>query len=193
MIIAEVLFAPYLEKGEKIIEVFHRHPFVMLMDFLRILFFGFAIPLFLFYLFPDLWIIFAIWMCISALRILYVLADWYHDVILVSNVSLLSVQWNGFFDRVSSRLEYTLIDGSSSEIRGFRKTVFNYGDVSITHGSGVPLTLRDVYNPKRVEKKIMTYQEKFVTDLNLKDANTLKTLLATMLRHHVKTEGVPRE
>ena len=191
MIIAEFFFSPYLEKGEKILEVFHRHPFVMLPDIFRIGFFGVVVPVFLYVLFPGFWIFFVIWLCLSLGRFVYVFFNWYHDVILVSNVSLLSVQWNGFFDRVSGRLEYHQIDGSASAIRGFRKTLFNYGDLTITHGSGLPLVLNDAINPKGVEKRIMMYQERFVTDQNFKDANTLKTLLSTMLRYHAKKEGVP--
>lgn len=189
MIIADFFFSPYLEKGEKIIEVFHSHPFVMLVDALRILFFGAMIPAFLYYLFPDLWVFFAIWFFFTLCRFIYLLVDWYHDVILATNVSLIAVQWNGFFDRVATRLEYNQIDGTTSSIRGFRKTIFNYGDISVTHGSGLPLTLVDAINPKRVEKKIMVYQDRFVTDQNFKDSNALKTLLTTMVRQHVKTEG----
>jgi hypothetical protein len=193
MIIADLLFAPYLEKGEKILKVFHRHPFVMLPDLLQVLFFGFLIPLFLFYLFPSLWFFFVVWLLVSLVRIVYILFSWYHDVILVSNVSLLAVQWNGFFDRLSSRLEYQQIDGSSSSIRGLRQTIFNYGDLQIAHGSGMPLILRDAIAPKSSEKTIMMFQEKFTSDQNLKDAGTLKTLLSTMLRHHAKTEGIPEQ
>jgi hypothetical protein len=193
MIIAEFFFTPYLEKDEKILRVFHRHPIVMFADMLRVVFFGFGIPIFLFYLFPNFWVFFMIWFMVSLVRMVYVLFSWYHDVILVTNVSLIAVQWNGFFDRASSRLEYQQIDGSASSIRGFRQTMLNYGDLQITHGSGMPLVLRDAIGPKSAEKIIMIYQEKFTSDQNLKDAGTLKTLLSTMLRHHAKTEGVPEQ
>jgi hypothetical protein len=191
MILADFFFAPYLEEGEKILKVFHRHPFVMLADLLRILFFGVAIPVFLDLLFPDFMVFILVWLLVSFIRLVYVFFNWYHDAILVTNVSLISVQWNGFFDRVSSRLEYSQIDSTSSEIRGFRRTVFNYGTVAIQHGSGVPMVLQDAMNPKKVEKTIMMYQDKFVSDQSLKDAGTLKALLANMLKHHAKTEGVP--
>jgi hypothetical protein len=191
MLIADFLFAHYLEKGEKILEVFHRHPFIMLPDLLRIGFFGFGIPLFLFYLFPDFLIFFALWMFVSLIRLIYVLFDWYHDVILATNVSLISVIWDGFFDRSSGRLEYNQIDGSKSEIRGFTRTIFNYGELTVTHGSGLPLVLKDAISPKRAEKRIMMYQEKFVNDQNLKDSDTLKVLLSSMLKHHAKTQSVP--
>jgi len=190
MFVANYLFEPYLEEGEKILKVFHRHFFVMLPDLLRVLFFGAAIPLFLFYLFPNFVLFFAIWLLITMIRLVYVIFNWYHDTLIATNLSLISVKWNGFFDRVSSRLEYNQIDGTASEIRGFRRTLFNYGNVTIQHGSGVPLVLLDAVNPKGVEKQILIYQEKFVSDQNLKDSDTLKNLLVSMIRNHVKSGGM---
>jgi hypothetical protein len=193
MIVANYMFAPYLEEGEKVHKIFHRHAFVLIPDMVRVLFFGVAIPLFLFYLFPAFMPFFALWIFITLIRMVYILFNWYHDALLVTNVSLISVQWNGFFDRMSSRLEYNQIDSTSSEIRGFRRTLFNYGNVSIQHGSGIPIVLKDAVNPKSVEKQIMMYQDKFVGEQSLKDSDTLKNLLATMLKHHAKTGGVPEK
>jgi|WetSurMetagenome_2_1015567.scaffolds.fasta_scaffold172241_3 hypothetical protein len=193
MFVANYLFAPYLEEGEKILKVFHRHVFVMLPDLFRVLFFGVAIPVFLFYLFPDFMLFFVIWICVTLVRLVYILFNWYHDALLVTTVSLISVQWNGFFDRMSSRLEYHQVDGTSSEIRGFRRTLFNYGNITIQHGSGIPIVLRDAVNPKSVEKQIMLYQDRFVSEQSLKDSDQLKDLLSAMLKHHVKTGGVPEK
>jgi len=190
MFVANYLFAPYLEKGETILKVFHRHVFVMLPDFLRVLLFGIAIPVFLFYLFPTFLLFFAVWIFITLIRIVYIFFNWYHDALLVTSVSLLSVQWNGFFDRMSARLEYNQIDGTSSAIRGFRRTLFNYGDVMIQHGSGIPIMLKDAVNPKSIEKQVMIYQDRFVGEQSLRDSDSLKNLLSTMLKHHVKTGGI---
>jgi len=191
MLISRFVFGPYLEAGEKIYHVFHRHPFVMLSDLLRISFFGILLPLGLYLLFPNLVLFSLLWIFITFIRILYLIFNWFHDAILITDVSLVHVTWDGFFDRASARLEYNQIDGTASEIRGFRRTIFNYGNVTVSGGSG--LTLRDVINPKKAEKLIMMYQEKLTTHQHLKDAGVLKTLLTTMLRHHAKTEGVPEE
>lgn len=190
MVIASFLFKPYLEADEKISKVFHRHPFVMFVDLMRLFFFGFIVPFFLYYLFPSLVLFFAIWMVISCVRILYIIFNWYHDALLITNVSLLHVEWNGFFDRTSARLEYQMIEGTAAEIRGFLRTIFNYGNVSV-QGGGTPLQLKDAMNPKRVEKQIMMFQEKFVNNQTIRNSNTLKSLLTTMIQQHAKTHGVP--
>jgi len=191
MYISQFIFGPYLEAGEKIFRVFHRHPFVMLPDLMRVSFFGIILPIGLYLLFPNLVLFSLLWMFISFIRIVYLIFNWFHDAIIISDVSLIHVNWNGFFDRASARLEYNQIDGTSSEIRGFRRTIFNYGNITVSGGRG--LTLKDAINPRKVEKIIMMYQEKLTTNQHLKDANVLKTLLTTMLRHHAKAEGVPEE
>lgn len=191
MLIANFIFKPYLERTEEIYAVFHRHPFVIAMDLLRIVIFGFLVPLLLWLLFPEFILFFVLWMVFSFVRLVYVLLAWYHDVLLVTNVSLLDIEWEGFFDRTSARLEYPMIDGIACEIRGLTQTIFNFGLVSVNRaGAGKALQLKDAMNPRKVERKIMMYQEKFVTNQHLKDADALKGLLATMVRHHVKKEGV---
>lgn len=192
MVFVQFFFQPYLEDGEKIEAVFHRHPFVIFPEFLRLVFFGYFLPIFLWILFPAFLPFFLFWGFISTIRLVYVILQWYHDVLLVTNVSLLDVQWQGFFHRTSSRLEWNMIEGVSCEIQGFLRTVFHYGLVSISHaGGGNALQLKDAMNPHKVEHQIMAYQEKFVTHQHLKDADALKNLLTTMLRHHAKSEGIP--
>ncbi len=185
--IPQFLFRPHLDPGEEVLEVFHRHPFIMIPDIGRIMFFTFLVPLFLFYLFPEFAVFFFLWMAVGAIRLMYLVFNWYHDALLVTSVSLLKTYWSGFFDRSSSRLEYPMIEGISYTIQGFRRTVFNYGHIHVNRSGGASvLDLPDAVNPPKVERVILTHQEKFVTDQSMKDSETLKTLLVTMLRHHNK-------
>jgi hypothetical protein len=192
MVFAERAFRSFLEPGEEILEVFHRHPVVMVKKQLEILVFGVFVPLFLWYLFPEFVLFFTLWLVISVFRILYTVVGWYFDSLLLTNVSILDVYWNGFFDRSSSRLEYPMIEGISYAIQGFRRTVFNYGHVHINRSGGSSvLDLPDAVNPPKVERVILSHQEKFVSEQSIKDSDTLKSLLVTMIRHHNKNGGVP--
>jgi len=185
--IPQVLFRPHLDPGEEVLEVFHRHPFIMLPSMGRILFFTFLVPLFLFYMFPEFGIFLLLWMAVGVIRIIYVFFNWYHDALLVTSVSLLKTYWSGFFDRSSTRLEYPMIEGISYAIQGFRRTVFNYGHVHINRSGGSSaIELPDAMNPPKVERKVLSFQEKFVSDQSMKDSETLKGLLVNMLRHHNK-------
>jgi hypothetical protein len=162
MFLAQYVFRQYLEPGEKILAAFHRHPFV-----------------------PDFILFIGVWLFISVIRLIKIGLIWYHDALLITDVSLLDVCWNGIFDRTSARLEYPMIEGVTLEIRKFRRVLFNYGDITVQGaGGGTNIALRDVMNPKRVERMIMMHQEKFVTDQGLKDSESLKTLLTSMIRQH---------
>jgi len=185
--IAQRFFRMHLEPEEEVLEVFHRHPFIMLPSFGRILFFAFLVPMFLFYMFPEFVLFFMLWMFIGGVRIIYVLFSWYHDALLATSVSLLKTYWNGFFDRSSTRLEYPMMEGISYNIKGFRRTIFNYGHVHVNRSGGTSLLeLPDAINPPKVERLILRQQERFVSDQSMKDSETLKSLLVTMIRHHNK-------
>lgn len=194
MLIAQSLFKSYLEPGEKIEAIFHRHPFVMIPDFLRIGFFGFVLPGFLYVLFPQFVLFLILWLVIGMIRVIYVVMGWYYDALMITDVSLLDVLWNGFFDRSSSRLEYNMIEGITYNFKGVIQTIFNYGLVTIQRaGGGTEIYLKEAMNPKKIERKVMAYQEGFVTHQSLKDADSLKGLLTTLVRHHAKTGTFPSE
>lgn len=189
-VVAQIMFRKYLEPGEKVLEVCHRHFFIILGGILRLLFFGFLIPLFLYYLFPAFTLFFVLWVVISCIRLLYIVFIWYYDALLITNISLIRTLWSGFFNRSSTRLEYPMVEGLSYAIQGFRKTVFNYGHVTIERAGGAAaIQFLDAVSPQKVERLVLHYQEKFVTDQNLKDSKSLQNLLVTMLRHHSKTQN----
>jgi len=187
--LADFMFASYLDEGEKLLHVFHRHPFIVIPKVIGTLLLGVGIPAILWYLFPQFWLLFFLWIFVTALRIFRLLMVWYHDVILVTDVSLIDVYWQGLFNKSSTRLEYQMIEGVSQEVRGIIRTMFKYGDISVqVMSGGNSIGLKDAMNPKKIEKIIMDYQQKMASDQNMKDANALKSLLLTMVRQHIKDE-----
>ena len=189
MIIAQRIFKPYLEPEEKILALCHRHPIVILSEVFRIVTLGFAVPIFLYYLFPNFIFFFGIWLIVSFFRLFVKIAVWYHDVLLITDVSLMDVYWNGLFDQTSARMEYPMIEGVTVEIKGVLKVIFNYGDVTVQGvGGGNYISLKDAMGPRNAEKLIMSHQERFVTDQTFNDAESLKGLLTSLVRQHAKAE-----
>lgn len=185
---AEIMFASYLEDGEEIIAVCHKHPFVILKDGIKLLIIGFALPITLYVLFPEFWMFFVIWLLINIFRLSRLILIWYHDSILITNVSIIDVYWHGMFNKSSTRLEYQMVEGVSQEVKGLIRTIFNFGDVSIqVMSGGNAMALKDAMNPKLVERLIMDNQEKYTSQQSLKDSETLKTLLISMLRQQQKS------
>jgi hypothetical protein len=146
-----------------------------------------VLPTFLWYLFPEVWFLFALWILIGVARMGVIIFNWYLDVILVTSVSLIDVKWNGPFDRTSMRLEYNMIEGTSYAIRGIIQTMFNFGTLKVEGAGGTSvIQLPDAMNPAKIEKRILERQEAFVGEQNLRDVKSLKNLLSSMLSQHAK-------
>lgn len=184
------IFKPYLEEGEQIVDVFHRHVIVIFKDMIKIGVVGLVIPAFLYTVFPDLWVFWAIWIGVGLLREAYVVIDWFHDVIVVTDSTMLSVKWEGFFHRTARRLEFHVVEGATTEFRGPLQLLLNYGKlVILSVGGNNTLTLVDAYRPKEAEMKVLDYRNKFMEKEQYKDSEQLKNLVTAMIRNHVVNEN----
>ena len=180
------VFGPYLEKGEVIVEIFHRHPVIILKDGIKIGTVGIILPLFLALVFPEVTAIMVLWLAVGIFRFSYILVDWYHDVVLVTETTLLDITWEGVFNRISKRLEFNMIEGVTTEILGASQIFMNYGNVIILSvGGNNTLTLKDANRPKTMEMKILDYRNYFLAKMQFKDSEQLKTLVTSMIRNQV--------
>jgi hypothetical protein len=181
------LFGPHLEKDEKILYIVHRHPFLLVKGFFKIFVLTFLSPVFLWMVFPEIWFVFLIWVLYGIIMLNKLIFNWYFDVILVTDMSLIDVTWNGPFDRNSTRVEYQMVEGTAYTFKGILQTVFNYGTIKINRESGVVgLELKDAVNPAKVESIIMSYKEKYISDKNFEDSKALKRLLGEMIKKHTQ-------
>jgi len=111
--------------------------------------------------------------------------DWYFDALVITNQSLIDLEWVGFWNRSSTRIEYHTIEGVSYEINGFWAVMMNYGDISIERlGVGQPVGLSAVSFPKSVEREILNAQNEFMRNKSFRDHQSLKELLTNMLSDH---------
>jgi hypothetical protein len=186
------LFSDYLEDGEEIVFVCHKHVIVLIRDFFWIVALHLGLSAFAWYFFPTLLWACLIWVGIGIVRFLLVLQDWYYDCWLVTNMGIVGVLWAGFFNRSSTRVEYASVEGVSYTINGIIPTILNYGTVTLAKlGGPSTVALKDAYNPKKIERNILTFQEEFLTTKNFKDQEFLKQLLTDLVVEHVKKNGLP--
>ena len=191
--IRDFLYKSYLGEGEKIQFVIHRHIFMQMKDFFRVVFFGIFLPLFGWWLFPQILLFAAAWFAIGTLRFLFEFLDWYYDVWLVTNVSIIEIMWQGFFKKSSARIEYHTIQGIGYEVNGLARTIFNYGTVALEKFAGVGSVFDGAVNPKRKAEMLTKAQEEFVTNKSFRDHRALQGILTDLLQHHVVQHGVPEE
>ncbi len=191
MKLAKLIFASHLDEDEKIIEVIHRHVFVILRDSWKMIFFGFIAPVLFYLLFPQFIVLSIVWFFGGIVGFIDHLTDWYFDAWIITNTGVIDIDRRGPFDRTSTRIEYHMIEGVSYTIRGVWATLLNFGEITIDKlGAQTSVVLTDAPNPKKVERKIMKYQEDYVMERSFRDHNALKGMLSDMIAYHVQTNKI---
>lgn len=191
--IRDYLYQGYLGEGEKITFVIHRHLLMQMKDFFRIGFFGILIPLFFWWLFPQIVLFSLVWISIGIFRFIYEFLDWYYDAWVVTNVSIIEIIWKGFFEKSSARIEYHIIQGIGYEVKGFTRTLFNYGTIALEKFTGNPSIFDGAVNPKRKAELLTKAQEDFVTNKSFRDHRALQGIMTDLLQRHIVEHGIPQE
>ncbi|MBD3360306.1 hypothetical protein GF366_00725 [Candidatus Peregrinibacteria bacterium] len=185
------LFKTFLDEGEEIVNVAHRHFLIWKIDSSKTWFFGIILPVFGYFLFPQALIAFIIWGGVGVFGLIYHFIDWYYDAWILTNYGVIDIERNGFFDITTTRIEYHMIEGTSYTVKGFWQTLFNFGDIIIDKlGAQTHVVLKDAYRPKRLERLVMKCQEKYVYERSIRDHNALKDMLSDMIAYHVQNEKI---
>lgn len=82
--------------------------------------------------------------------------DYYLDVWMVTNHRILSIELQGFFNRVISEHKLFRIQDVTTEQKGFLANIFNYGEVYIqTAGTQQRFIFEQVPDPNKVSRQIV--------------------------------------
>lgn len=190
----KVIFGNNLDDGEKLFEVIHRHSVEVWGRSFAWVFLGFLPPIIVMLYahsqgFYYSWWWAVAWILLTSLWIIYHLIDWYFDALLVTNFSLIHVQWHGVFEREAARIEYEDIKEVSYITDGVLPTTLNYGDMSILSISGGKTVLHNVPNPQKAEQLIRKYKNNFMEFQRFTDSSQLEKILSGMVQNHVWTYG----
>ncbi len=183
----------HVDDGEYILRVAHKHVLVLKIDAAKSIFFGILLPVFLYLLLPKLWLPFLIWSFGGFLAFLYHFIDWYFDAWILTNLGVIDIERNGIFNVTSTRIDYHMMEGISYTVNGVIRTIFNYGDITIDKlGAKTSVVLKNAANPRRLERYVMKYQEKFVADKSIVDHQALKGMLAEMIAYHAHNKKIKK-
>ncbi len=176
-------FTRHLEDGEELHVVVHRHwlfgvralTWPVLSLLLCIVFLGAA----------QHWAIRATFGVLGLMTIEWGIRrflDFYLDAWLVTNTSVIDIEWKGWFKRNSSRMLYSDIQGVSLEVSGFWPTVLRYGTLSVEKVStGTSISLPQVPKTKKVESLILKSMETYLHTKNLKNTEHVHDILAAIV------------
>jgi len=82
--------------------------------------------------------------------------DYYLDIWVITNKRVIDVRQNGFFARTISELELQKIQDTTSEVNGFFRTIFHFGNLFIqTAGEKERFVFQDVPSPDAVRDVII--------------------------------------
>lgn len=190
MLLDRFIFRPHLHAGEKLLYVVHSHWAVIYKPVVQIAFFGLLFPVVLWAMFPPgLWF-FAAWFGLAFLRFLYEVMNWYFDVLLVTSHGIVDLDWRGFFDKSSNRIDYENLVGVAYDKSGFWPTVLNYGPLVVEREGHAEeqFGLPHAADPKEAERQILLAREKSLEGRSLEDGRMLKQILSEMVGEHVRKE-----
>ncbi|MDA1061108.1 MAG: hypothetical protein O3B47_04940 [bacterium] len=188
--IRDYLYRNYLEDGEKILDTAHAHIIILKFSMAKPMFFGVIIPVLIYLIFPipQVALVAGIWVLVGVYGLIMSFLDWYYDVWLITDQGVVSITRNGYFDMTTQRMDYHLIDDISYQVKGFLATMLNFGDITLDKlVARNAMVLKEAANPKRLERLISKYKEKYVTEKTMHDHNELKSLLAEMITSHAST------
>jgi len=190
VILDRILFASHLQDDEKLVYVVHSHWFAHYGQLFKTAFFGLAIPAIFYAMFPILpaaWI-FGAWAVLGLIRFFRDVADWYFDAFLVTNTSVIDLDWKGLFDKASTRVAFDDLVSIGYEKTGFWSSFFNFGNLVVQTDSSVIIKLENAAAPTRAETEILTAKDKYSHERGLEDEKVLKSILSGMVKRHVRGE-----
>ena len=185
-----VLFRQYLESGEDMLFIAHKHWIELFARAMKAAAFGFLIPWTVWFFFPQLFWISVTWTIIVWLWFLYHFIDWYFDVWIATTTSIIDVEWRGLFHRLSSRIPYSEVREVSYEIKGIVGLVLRFGDASISMATSGTVTLNNIARPRFVTMRITELRDQYLSEQKVMQSDALQALLSDMVGHHVGDRGI---
>lgn len=191
MFIDRFIFQKHLEEGETVLFAAHKSWSQLLPAIFKIVFFGFILP-FVFYYAGFRSSLYALilffWMLFGVFRLIHAWMDWYSDLWLFTDMSIIVVEWHGIFSNTSQRISYEDAEGISFIILGFWGAVLRFGDVTLKTLSGSQITLKNAAHPKKVELALMKHQSNYMAHRERSHSDGLKELLSQMVAHHLRKQ-----
>jgi hypothetical protein len=193
--LASFFFGKHLDDEEEIMLVVHKHwlmgtkqlfwPTVIFIAFWSLLAFSHQRSVVLGILAASLCI--AIWWIRNFM-------DYFLDAWVITNKGIIDLEWHGWFHRSSSRVLFSDLQGVSYEVNGILGTVLGYGSMEIEKiSTGTTIEMEYVPRPRHVESAILEGMEHYMHKKNLKDATTVKDILAEFVAGTMQKRSVEEE
>lgn len=195
------LYRGFLEDDEKIKKIFRR-PVIFVIQ--PMIFWGTVWALVVgacWFFYPqynleqsfDLSLIWQIALVIGIIHTLIPAIAWYINAIVMTNESVIIIDWPKPFERRSTRIDLHNLDEITTERVGWKSFFLNYGNVIFNKvNGGEPIIVRQISRPTRVARVVETYREWSLDKKNFTEESALKGLLSHVVKRHVGEHGQPQ-
>jgi len=166
-------FIPHRGKGEQIILLLRRHPFIIAVKLAFWLVVATMPPLFMIVLGGEMDVLFnhdlfgplailftSIYYLFVWLFALHTFVDYYLDVWIVTNERIINVEQRGLFSRTVSEQKLYRVQDVTSELKGIFSTLLTFGTVYIqTAGETQRFIFKQVPDPSHIARRVMQLAE----------------------------------
>jgi len=154
------------KEGEKILSVYRRHKFIIIMELFPLALFAIITVALAFFivsmffsempmLYPVVFLIMFLFLHLFWIASFIALADYYLDIWILTDKRVITVEQKSLFSRIISEFELSKIQEVSVGVHGFLPTVIDYGDVRVRTASENPnFVFKQVSNPNRIKDEI---------------------------------------
>jgi len=185
----EFFLTRWLDTEEEVIFIIHKHWINFILPMIKWFIIWIIFPIFLFWLYPEYFQYIFVWLWLVFFMAFYDFFDWYMDVLILTNFSIIETRWDWFTKSSSSRMEYEAIEDIHFEIKWFLSSLFEFWDLYIERTSWW-VCFTDTWNPSEVELKILEAKRIarwwwWSWEI---DKDALKTLLSEIVAEHMKNK-----
>ena len=190
-----LFFRAYIGSDSEIREVFHRHFFVILEDIIVWMFFGLVIPAFLYGqdIFSlrssiPVWWSYAYMLAIYAI-IMYKLFDWYVDVWIMTESTIVDMKWK-WFSSDMLYIPYAKIEGIEIRTRSWWAALLGMSDVVVKLAWDDNFTLYSARRPTDIVAFLQSVgkKKKWHED-DREPFDILVDSLSWVVKNHLTTQG----
>lgn len=190
-------FGAFLEDDEKVLRVFRR-PVIFTLPWLIIrlaLWGGVVGVVWFFYPAYNQMDLSYVWQGLALLGIIHTLAplwQWYVNALVMTNESLIIVDWPRLWERRSTRIDFHNLDEITVERTGIKSFMLNYGNLLLAKiNGGGEHVVSNLSRPRRAARIMEDYREWHLDQKNFTEESALKGLLSGIVQRHVGDAGQP--
>lgn len=137
-----------------------------------------------------------VWQALTLLGFVHTLAPmwkWYFNALVMTNESLIIVDWPRLWERRSTRIDFHNLDEITVERSGVKSFMLNFGNLMLAKvNGGGEHTVKGLARPTKTARAIEDYREWHLDKKNFTEESALKGLLSGMVQRHVGDSGQPQ-